>query len=86
MIAVLNRKGATSMDIKKKIEEIVTKLMKDEKLRRQFEKDPVSALEKLLGIDLPNDQLDQLVTGIKAKLAADSIGDMLGGLGGLFKK
>ena len=60
--------------------------MKDEKLRRQFEKDPVSALEKLLGIDLPNDQLDQLVTGIKAKLAADSIGDMLGGLGGLFKK
>ncbi|MBQ3089660.1 MAG: hypothetical protein IJD21_03750 [Oscillospiraceae bacterium] len=74
------------MDIKKKIEEIVTKLMKDEKLRRQFEKDPVSALEKLLGIDLPNDQLDQLVTGIKAKLAADSIGDMLGGLGGLFKK
>lgn len=74
------------MDIKAKIEEIVDKIKDDEELRKLFLKDPVTALEKVTGIDLPNDQLDAVIAGVKAKLTADNIGDALKGLGGLFGK
>lgn len=74
------------MDIKGKIEEIVEKIKTDDELQKLFKKDPVAALEKLTGIDLPDDQIDAVVAGVKAKLGADNIGDALKGLGGLFGK
>lgn len=74
------------MDIKKAIEDIVEKIKNDEALQKQFLSDPAGALEKLTGIDLPTDQLDAVVSGVKAKLTADSIGDAVKGLGSLFKK
>ena len=74
------------MDIKEYIEKAVKKIQADEDLQKQFKKDPIKALEKLLGVDLPEDKIEKLADGIKAKLAIDDIGDVLGGLGGLFKK
>ena len=70
------------MDIKAKIEEVVNKIKKDDKLLEKFKKDPVKTVEGLIGIDLPNDQIEKLVDGIKAKISLDSIGDKLGGLFG----
>lgn len=74
------------MDIKKAIEEIVDRLKSDEALQKQFLSDPAGALEKLTGIDLPNDQIEAVVAGVKAKLTADNLGDAVKGLGSLFKK
>lgn len=74
------------MDIKAKIEEIVEKLKNDPNLLNKFNTNPVGLLEELIGIDLPDDQLNSLIDGIKAKLSADKIGDALGGLGKLFGK
>ena len=74
------------MNIKEKIEELVEKIKNDEALQAKFTKDPIGAVEQLLGVDLPNDQLEKIVDGIKAKLAIDDIGDALGKLGGLFGK
>lgn len=71
------------MDIKAKIEELADKIKNDKDLQAQFKKDPVAAVEKLLGIDLPNDQIEKLVDGIKAKISVDSI---TGAIGGLFGK
>ena len=70
------------MNIKEKIEEIAKKLMSDKDLKEKFEKNPVAVLEELIGVDLPDDQINQIVDGIKAKIAVDSIGGMLGGLFG----
>ena len=53
------------MDIKKTIEDIVDKLKNDDGLKKQFLSDPAGALEKLTGIDLPTDQLDAVVSGVK---------------------
>ena len=39
------------MDIKEKIEELVEKITSDDKLISKFQKDPVSAIEGLLGVD-----------------------------------
>ena len=71
------------MDIKKKIEEIVNKLKPDKNLMAKFEKNPTAVIEEYVGIDLPDDQVNQLIEGIKAKISLDKLG---GALGGLFKK
>ena len=75
-----------ALDIKAKIEEIVKKLTSDKNLMAKFEKNPASVIEEYVGVDLPDDQVNQLVEGIKAKLKLDKLGDTLGGLGGLFGK
>ena len=49
------------MDIKEKIEELVEKISKDEKLQKQFKDDPVKALEKLLDVDLPDAVIEKIV-------------------------
>ena len=74
------------MDIKAKIEEIVKKLLSDKNLMAKFDKNPASVIEELIGIDLPDDQVNQLVEGIKAKIQLEKVGNALGGLGNLFKK
>ena len=74
------------MDIKEKIEELVEKIASDKELQAQFKKDPISAVEKLLGVDLPNDVIEKIVDGVKAKLTADKLADAAGALKGLFGK
>ena len=75
-----------NIDVKEIITEVVEKLLKDDKLRKQFMDDPVKALEKLLNIDLPNELLDPVVDGIKAKLVAEKAEDLLGDASKLLKK
>ncbi len=70
------------MDIKEKIEELVEKVKNDKDIAAKFKKDPIATVEELIGVDLPNDQIEKIVDGIKAKINLDSIGGMLGGLFG----
>lgn len=70
------------MDIKAKIEEIVEKIKTDSDLKKKFTTDPVGAVEGLLGVDLPNEQIEKIVDGVKAKISLDGIGAKLGGLFG----
>ena len=73
-----------SIDIKAKVEELAAKLQQDPALIKSFQQDPVKTLERLVGADLPDEQLQPLVTGIKAKLAATGLGGALDGLKKLF--
>ena len=72
------------MDIKAKADELVQKIMSDEKLQAKFRQDPVAAVEELIGIDLPNDQIEKVAELVKARIGAEKLGDALGALGGLF--
>ena len=74
------------MDIKEKIEELVKKLTSDKKLLEKFEKNPVKVVEELIGVDLPDDMINKIIDGVKAKISLDKVGDALGALGGLFGK
>lgn len=73
------------MDIKKKAEELVKKIQTDPTLLKQFRENPVKIVEALIGIDLPDDEILKLAEMIKVKIDLDKAGDMLKGLGGLFK-
>lgn len=72
------------MDIKAKITELVEKIKSDKELQAQFKEDPIKAVESLLGVDLPDDMVDKIVDGVKAKLTADKLSDGLGALKKLF--
>lgn len=74
------------MDIKEKIEELVEKIQGDKDILAKFQKDPVAVVEKLIGMDLPNDQIEKVADLVKAKIDLDKVGDLLEGLGGLFGK
>ena len=74
------------MDIKEKIEQVAKKLLSDKKLLEKFEKNPAKVIEELVGIDLPDDLVNQLIDGIKARIKLDKVGDALEGLGKLFGK
>ena len=72
--------------IKDKVDEIVNKIKTDKTIADKFQKDPISTVEGLIGIDLPNDQISVVVDAVKAKLNLDKAQNALGGLKGLFGK
>ena len=74
------------MDIAKMITDLVSKIQNDKNLVAKFQKNPVATVESLLGIDLPDDQINAIVEGVKAKISVDKIGGILGGLGNILGK
>ena len=74
------------INIKEKVEELVQKIQSDKDILDKFQADPIATLEELVGIDLPNEQLEKLVEGIKAKLTIDKVSGALGGLGNLLNR
>ena len=74
------------MDIKAKIEAIVEKVQKNPAMLKQFQTEPVKVVEELVGVDLPDELIEKIVDGVKAKITMDKVGDALGAIGGLFGK
>lgn len=81
------------MDIQKIINDVIEKLKADDNLLENFKTNPTKVLEKLVGVDLPDDKIDPIIDGIMAKLKLDDLAEKaegimgaLGGLGNLFGK
>ena len=78
-------------ELKEKIEAIVKKLTENKDLMDDFKKNPIKVVEKLIGIDLPDEKLEGVVDAVKAKISFDKLDDALdgklgGALGGVLKK
>ena len=71
-------------EVKELIEKLLDKVQKDDSIKELFTKDPVKAVEKVLGVDLPDDVIEKVIAGVKAKIAADGAQDLLSGLKKLF--
>ena len=74
------------MDIEKIISDVLAKLKVDDGLKAAFLKDPIATLEKTLGVDLPDEQIKQVIDGIKNKLGGDAVGGILDKVKGIFGK
>lgn len=77
------------MDIQKIIADVVAKLTANPDLVKAFLSNPVELLEKTFGIDLPDDQINQVIEGVKGKLDLGSVdvkgaAGLLGKVKGLF--
>ncbi len=71
-------------NIMEKINEIVDKIKDNKDLKEKFEKDPVKAIEGLIGVDLPDELIEKVVDGVKAKMTLDKAGDAVDFLKKLF--
>ena len=70
------------MDIKAKIDEVVNKVKSDEGFANKFKSEPVKAVEDVIGVDLPDDVIKNVIDGVKAKVNLGGIADKIGGLFG----
>ena len=79
------------MDIQKIITDVAAKLAGNPDLIKSFLSNPVQLLEKTFGIDLPDDQINQVIEGVKGKIDLSKVdigqaAGLLGKLKGIFGK
>lgn len=72
------------MDIKGQINKIVEEVSKNPNIKEQFEKEPVKVIEKIIGVDLPDDVVMKIIDGVKAKITIDGVSKVADALKGLF--
>lgn len=66
--------------MKEKVDEVVKKLKGDDKLLEKFQKNPVKTVEGIIGVDLPDDQINGIVEAVKAKIGGAGVVDKIKGL------
>ena len=66
---------AINVDIKEIIENIVEELTKNKSLKEDFEKEPVKVIERIVEIDLPDELVEKVIDGVKAKITVDKVAD-----------
>ena len=79
------------MDIKAKIEELVNKVKNDKDFADKFKNDPVKAVEGVIGVDLPDDQINKIIEGVKGQVDLSKVdlgqaAGLLGKIKGFFGK
>ncbi len=73
-----------AFDVKEQISKVVEKVTKDPSMLKQFDKEPVKVIEKVLGVDLPDEIVEKIIAGVKAKVASDKVSDAVDALKKLF--
>ena len=71
-------------EIKVLIKKLADKVQSDDEIKELFRKDPIKAVEKILGVDLPDDVVKKIIDGVKASITIEDAKDLLGSLKKLF--
>lgn len=67
------------MDIKQ-IEKLVSSLQGNEDLMTKFKKNPAATIESIIGVDLPDDKVNEIVKMVESKGLLDNVGGILGNI------
>lgn len=70
-------------ELKEKIEELINKVKNDPSFSTRFQSEPVKVVEEVMGVDLPDDKINEIIDTVKAKIKLDDSG-ILGKIKGLF--
>ena len=73
------------MDVIAQVTKIVEEVSNNPDMKEQFEKEPVKVIEKVIGVDLPDDVIMKIIDGVKAKLTMDNVSKAADALKGMFK-
>ena len=71
-------------EIKDLIKKLADKVQSDDEIKALFKKEPLKAVEKILGVDLPDDVVKKIIDGVKASITIEDAKDLLGSLKKLF--
>lgn len=69
------------MDIKEIIENLVEEISKNKNIKEEFEKEPVKVIERIAKVDLPDELVEKVIDGVKAKITLDKIDDVVDTVG-----
>lgn len=72
------------MDVKEQINQIVERISKEPALQEKFKTDPIKAVEQILGVDLPDEVIEKVIAGVKAKISVDQVSGAVDALKKLF--
>ena len=72
--------------LQEKISAVLEQLKKDPALRQDFQQEPVKTLEKVLGVDLPDEAIEKILAAVKANLSAKDVGQLFNAAHKLFSK
>lgn len=73
------------MDLKEQISRITAEISGNPDIKEEFEKEPVKVIEKVAGVDLPDDIVMKIIDGVKAKLTVDSVSKVADSIKAIFK-
>ena len=65
-----------SIDIKEIVENVVEKITSNEALQKKFQEEPIKVIEKLIKVDLPEQQIEKVIDLVKAKMKLVDISDV----------
>ena len=77
------------MDVKEIITTLVEEIENNKELMKDFDKEPVKVIEKMLNVDLPDELVEKVIDGVKTKIAldkADNLIDSVSGVANVLKK
>ena len=63
--------------IKDKVETVAKSLLKDKDLLSGFKKNPTKVIEKILGVNLPDKQVNAIISGVMGKLSGEGVTGLL---------
>ena len=66
------------INLKEIVGKIIEIIQDDDKFEAKFDKNPAKAIEEVIGMDLPDEQVNAIVKAVKAKeLQLDNLDDLL---------
>ena len=65
------------MDIKEIITTLTEEIKNNKELMKDFDTEPVKVIEKMLKVDLPDELVEKVVDGVKAKMTLDKAGNLM---------
>lgn len=54
--------------LKDKINDVLDKVKNDEDFLKKFKDNPITAIEEVMGIDLPDDKIEEIIKTVKEKI------------------
>ena len=66
-----------AFDVKKTVDEVVTKAKNDPKFMEKLQKDPEKTIEGLIGVDIPDGAVDKVLAGVKGKITLDKVSGIM---------
>ena len=70
--------------MKDKIEKVLNIIKENKNIAEDFKTNPTKVIESIVGKDLPDDVINAIINGVKARLTADKASDFLGGIKNYF--
>ena len=54
--------------VKDKVNEVLEKVKSDENFLKNFKEKPITAIEEVMGIELPDDKIEEIIKTVKEKI------------------